>query len=533
MRPLVALSAFAALASALLAAPPPARAYTFESPFSRGCHEAITTRALRRVRLERPAAGAIAPSDDERALIDDLPFHAEADLREVAGATLLLAVRDNDLEGKGISDLDSLAQVHGDPLTQEKHCLRRAGDDGPEGNSRALARCRAFIRGRVVEALDGLDASGAPDAGARVELPVTLAMRGAVAPRLPRYWVRIGQAAHALQDSFTHTYRTADGQRVTVVLNWIDDVEGDLDERRDGPPHLSAMDRCGERDSLRAVREQLAEEATARLLLATLGPQARDAKLAAVDAVLDDFLGESPGCTLDDGWCHAPEPSFAEATGCGTRAPGGGSAALGAAALLALGALRRRRRARAIASFAAALAVLASSAPARAEVTSASEKERFGQRARLGVYGAIGGAVDHAALAASLGARYRVHDAWLVGLDAEWNPWASFVTDRVRPGSLNVYGTVVRRWPMLADRFDLRTTLHLGASRMLFDLYGVPAGSTGLLAGVSFLGLEIRTSRSTSLVIEPAHVMVPIPQLHGAPYAYVQYRFTIGLQYGG
>jgi hypothetical protein len=523
----------------VLAAPAAARAYTFESPISRGCHEEITTRALRTTRLEG-LSPTLAPDAEERALIDDVPFHVEPDLRDLAGTTLLLAVRDNDLDGKGISDLDSLAAIHGDPATQEKHCLRAPGDDGDGGSAAALARCRAFIRARAIEALDGLDVAGLPRADRRVALPVTLAMRGAVSPTLPLYWVRIGQAAHALQDSFTHTYRTADAYQVTVVLNWIDDVDGVLDERRDGPPHLSAMDRCAQQDDLRALRERRAEDATTELLRATLGPADRGTKLAAIDAVLDRYAGFAPGCSFDDHWCDAKEPVLAESQGCAAGgagiAGGAGAGVLTALGLIAaLAVVRRRRRggARALAGSGVLAGLLVAASPARAEVQSASEAERYGTRSRLGVVAAAGGAVDHAALAVSLGGRYRVHDAWLVGLDAEWNPWASFVTDRVRPGALNVYATAVRRWPMLADRVDLRTTAHLGVSRILFDLYGVPQGTTGLFVGVSFLGLELRTSRSTSVLIEPAHVMVPIPQLHGAPYAYVQYRFTVGLQFGG
>jgi hypothetical protein len=85
---------------------------------------------------------------------------------------------------------------------------------------------------------------------------------------------------------------------------------------------------------------------------------------------------------------------------------------------------------------------------------------------------------------------------------------------------------------MLSDKFDARTSLHAGTSTILFDLYGVPAGTTGLYLGASLLGLEWRATRAVSLILDPADVAYPLPQLSGAPFGYLQYRFTLGLQWG-
>jgi hypothetical protein len=68
---------------------------------------------------------------------------------------------------------------------------------------------------------------------------------------LPTYYVRIGQAIHAVEDSFTHTYRTPDGMQITVVLDWVDEANGNLVEKTNGPPHSSEMDRCDDPDDLR------------------------------------------------------------------------------------------------------------------------------------------------------------------------------------------------------------------------------------------------------------------------------------------
>jgi len=45
--------------------------------------------------------------------------------------------------------------------------------------------------------------------------------------------------------------------------------------------------------------------------------------------------------------------------------------------------------------------------------------------------------------------------------------------------------------------------------------------------------LEWEASRTLSLIIDPADVSFPVPQLHGAPFGYLQYRFTVALQWGG
>lgn len=142
-------------------------------------------------------------------------------------------------------------------------------------------------------------------------------------------------------------------------------------------------------------------------------------------------------------------------------------------------------------------------------------------------------ALDNPAFAGAAGARYRPDDGWLLGVDVEWNPWASIAARTVRAGALNVYVTGIRRWDMRAESVKLRTSAHLGTSILLFDLYGAPSGSVGLYLGLSLLGLEIRLSRGWYLLLEPADVAIPAPHLSGAPLTYRQYRFTVGLQVGG
>jgi hypothetical protein len=377
---------------------------------------------------------------------------------------------------------------------------------------------------------------------------VSLAIRGETSVLVPGFYVHLGQALHALQDSFSHSYRTADSMAITTSLTWLHPINDDLDESVAGPPHSSVLDRCVGLDELRATRLVVAGEASRALLLAALGPGTRDDRLAAAGAVLDTYVTVAPGCDAANAWCAAPEHAYATepAAGCAVAGGGARSALACAPALLAAFCARRRRRPRARAAGAAGLglALVLASGPARAElqikpdipdkrVTAEAPEARFAERSRFGLVLSLGGSLNRTAADIAVGGRLRLTPRWLLGLDAEWNPWMSVEGEHVRLGAFNAFATVIRRWSMLSDHFDARTSLHVGTSTVLFDLYGVPAGTTGLYLGLSLLGLEWHASRSISVIFDPADVAYPLPQLRGAPFGYLQYRSTLGLQWGG
>jgi uncharacterized protein (TIGR03382 family) len=543
----------------LLAAPGSTGAYTVSTLLTSACHERISAEALRTVRLDTPNARPLPVTSDERALVADLQFTPPPDMEDLGGATLLLGVRDNDLKGRSSTELTELSQVHGDPANQDEHCLRNQVQDEPTGSAEALAACRTFIRGRVAEALDGLDAGGLPDTGRRTALPVTLSLRGRIDAVLPTYYVRIGQAIHAVEDSFTHTYRTADGLKVTTVLNWIDEANGTMSEARDGPAHVHAMDVCDDPDVLRANRRRLATEASIAILRATLDPLAtKDAKMTTVDGILDTYLGFSSGCTFDNNWCDAPERQYKDKAtsrilGCSSA---GGAGAWGFGALLALWAVRRRRgslsRAVGVLLLASATALAAprasaaEPAPVPAEKAAAEAEKheppppvvvpvvepgpKDPSEAAWGGYLGTSISPDRPALAGQLGLRRRMSTHWTLGWDAEWNPWVSLYGKKtLRPGSFNTYSTVILRFPLAYANFNIRSTLNLGFSYLLFDLYGAPKGSLGYYLGVNPLGLEWKVSRTFLLIVNPLGFAVPIPQVRGVPLTYPQYRFSIGV----
>ncbi len=550
----------AALIAAASSVASVAHAYTIDSEVSDGCHESITQDALRSVRSAGLAPALQPQSGDDQALIDDVPYPIDGDMADLAAVALVLGNRNVDLHGNAPDDLDQLAPVHGAPENQPEHCLRRPGDDEPDGSATAVQACHDLILSRVTAALAGLDENGQPDPSRRTTMKISLDLRGSVDVSLPTFYLEMGRALHAVQDGFSHTWRSADQRRITVVLNYSEVINSSYDEAKDGPPHSSALDECTGLDGFRSERLSLATTASATLLSAVLDPSLTtdSERIAAAQSVLDEYLSYEPGCSYDNDWCDARENEYRDAKGCACSAPGSGRASdnrVGLWAIVpALAWLFRRRRRRAHggrAAFALAFAASFWALPAHAQDAEAKapptavcpaagaepldvtpDSTEAPPPFPLGAYAAGGVALTRTAFAVSLGARYRFSPYWLVGVDGEYNPWISRTKKEVRSGVTNVYATLIHRIPLSFETINLRTTLHLGISRMNFALYGVPKGTVGPYVGFNLLGLDWELTRSLYLVVDPADVALPIPQTSGVPFVYPQYRFTVGVQLG-
>ncbi|HET7505579.1 MAG TPA: hypothetical protein VFK02_31380 [Kofleriaceae bacterium] len=621
-------------------APAAAHAWAIGSQINEtGCHEPITAQTLRTVRAQFSTAPAIAPSRDEAAMIRAVLFSPPADFTDdLAGMALLLGVRDNDL--KGINPLSSLdlIQVHGNPETQDEHCIRSADNDDAQGDRDALDACRAFIVATATEALDGLDATGQVDPASHMPLALYIAFRGRITPELPRFYVKMGAAMHALEDGFPHTYRTPDGMTVTTVLNWIDLVGGSYDEARDGPGHRAELDRCWDASDPTIHRNrELSTRAATELLAVALDPGLdRAHKIAGFGEVATRYLGYQPGCTAANQWCSPAEATVTNSMAC-TAGPG---AANPAGVLVVLGLVflarsraRRSRRPRsgrlrriarrlgalawnaglgrlaptcariarlavarlavarlAVARLAVIVALVVTAlatpahadpppAPARRPATAPApdpsaapatqpapdqpavpvtepepenqpgkepgrdiktptvqEVEKVREDKKLGspwgVTATFGAAIDRPAAVASLGGRYRLTERWVVGLDAAWNPWVTTSPMAMHAGVATFYATLIRRFPMRYDRVNLRSSLHLGTSTLLFDVYGAPKYSTGLYGAISPLGLDYDLGKSVRIVLDPMEIALPVPLLGQLPLYYEQFRFVVGIQIG-
>ena len=575
----------------VLASSSHALAYSTESIVSDGCHELMTMRALRAARAELPALSALpSRTRDDRALLDDLPFDMDSDMGDLGAAALLLGNRSNDLLDNEPDDLDRLAIVHGDPVNQAPHCLRRPDHDGQAGIEQAVVECREYIREQVTLALGGLT-EGVPDVDNRVEAGIFLEFRGAVDAPLPLFYFRLGKALHAVQDSFSHAYRTSDQLQIVTPLNYVEWAEDELDEARDGPPHKSELDRCKDLDDLRRLRMDVVETASADLLRLSVSSDPASALdqffatyVTACDAS-NGYCGNGAPCDFSNGWCGAPESRYEDSRGCVCSAPGStgaGGSRLWPLCLFGIVLLLGRRLRVATALGAAVFGVNlvaraqdappelppttppaevppAEPAPAEAQpippalpeqppptappvmvdgsdtsapvvdTTPVSEQKKpfpFGAAANFSV------ALENPALAFALGARLRLSGNLIVGVDGEYNPWISFQKDELRSGTVNVYATGILRLPLSFQRVNLRTTLQLGVARQMFDIFGVPEGSIGPYFGINVLGLDIELTEAVYLIINPAHIAVPVPQTSGVPFTYPQYRFTVGFQFG-
>ena len=530
----------AALALAgVLALTRPAAAFEIETSYTSGCHEQITADAIASAGWpdgrEPPAAG-----ETDQRIMDDLPFALPSG--DPWTLALLIGVRHNDIGGSDPFDLPALSQIHDDPDRQSDHCLRRIEDDGEAGDATALAACRDFILAELALAL-GEGGSDEIDMSATVAVEVHLTFRGRTELELAAYPFHLGRAVHALEDSYTHTFREPDSEKVRTVLNWIEgNLEGG-DPARDGHPHVAALDGCGDGDELRVVP---ATGAAAELMAAVADPAGGKAgRLERAARVLELHTQQQPGCTVDNDWCDAPEASLSTSS-CAVT---GGSSRRLAALLFLLPLLRRRR-----AGLAVLLASLVAAGSARAQEQApadpkdeakppAAQTERALDREEKvieqlpdvvertwGASLAAGGAFDRGAAMASAGLRWNPWDTVGLGLDLEYNPWFSISAGDMAPGVTSLYVPVIWRLKRFGT-WELRTTAYAGATMMLFDLVGVDRGAIGPFVGWNPLGLALPLGPDFKLVVKPGDIAVAAPQVTGIPFYYHQYRFTVGVEW--
>lgn len=307
-----------------------AAAFTFSSPVSDGCHEEIAIAAVRQAGWpDAVPAPPLTPAD--AVLAENLPVSVDGATPDPWTMALVIGVRFNDLKGFESLDLPALAEVHHRQDAQNEHCLRRNSDDGPEGDVSAIDACRGFIASEVDRALE-------TDMTAVQPVRVALAYEPSVDVDVNAYAFHSGRALHALQDSFTHSFRSPDGMRIRHVLNFVDPSEhSEYEQRRDGFEHLSALDEC--RGNAAAERRKaLATQASVDLLSAIADTTGgADGRRARALEVLDRWVVLEPGCTFENDWCDAPERLEA---GCSVSSTGSWLAPLG----VALALLARRRR---------------------------------------------------------------------------------------------------------------------------------------------------------------------------------------------
>ena len=167
---------------------------------------------------------------------------------------------------------------------------------------------------------------------------------------------------------------------------------------------------------------------------------------------------------------------------------------------------------------------------AATDEAAAQSKEQRHQASRFGFYAAAAGSITNPAIAAMGGIRLRLSERWVVGLDGEYNGWIGLNSGKLRTGAANVYGTLTFRYPLRFAPLNLRSTLQLGTAIQMAELYGAPRGSVGVFMGFNPLGIEWKLSGHLYAILYPLGIALPVTQLDGAPFAYPQYRTTLGVE---
>lgn len=530
--------ASALFAFATLVVSPVADAWQIRDPIHHDCHERISHAALRAVGYPSPPP---ALSGDDARLPEVLEIPSSGYDQNIYSLSLVLGVRYPDTHGEPDFSFHRLAAGANEPADQSAHCLRRADDDGPEGDARAVAACRATIESLYWRAVASLDAAGRVSPDVRTAGTFSTAFQGPVDYPLSEVYWFAGQAMHALEDSFTHTFRVADHTRVVHVMNWVDQVRCSIDEARDGHGHEKIMDDCEDGDPSMDARRTAATAAATELLAAVTTPGTRAERSSRLGAVLDRWLTLQPGCTYANGYCNHPEFEWLAASpqsdahmcdglfGCDgapralrAHAPAAEpriGEGVGMLALLTVLAFARRRWRRRF----VAPAVLVLAAIGHESVAHADEGGRgFHAEGRVSL------SVDNPAYALGAAGLYGFSRAD-VGAFMELNPWYSVERGRMSMGATNMGALAHYIHPLRPD-LRLRFGAGLGFSVLNADMLGADGGKVGVFANVRLLGLVWQMADGVALTADPFDLALPAPSLTGWPLLYTQHRVSVGLQ---
>jgi len=579
------LATMVAVLCAPLVAPNAALAYASGSSVTKDCHEQITLFALDS--SEWPRGEAAPESEDAERLAGQLAVPIPAEHENLWSVSTVIGVRWPDFEGAEPSDFVALNRVHTDVADQREHCLREPSmDDSPDdpaGSREAVAACRAYVREQVELAIGAEDRL---DVEATETVELWLAFVGDDEVEVQRFGFHMGQALHALQDSFSHTVRSEDGRRIRHVLNYAESVGGKLDVDVDGHEHRSALDNCELGTPLIDTRVSQATQASTELLQAVASDDGgRLGRLERVDAVLDGWLtfADDGECVLDIDECSPPELAQSE-SGC----TAGGRAGGGAAALMlgVLGWLAFRRNSLGLAGFLVFASVLVASAasaqdaapPAPSEISEeereadatieasgnsdlseeAQEQEQEGavvvgadpseeelsvveerqveaESGGMAINDGVGfqlsvfGSLDEAGFGGSVGVRFPIGEHFILGVDGEYDAWFSTEAGRLETGAFNGYLTGIVVWAIF-NRVEIRSNIHAGVTVLLSDLYNADQGSIGPFFGVTPISVAIRVTRAVRVVLDPGGVFVEMPRIDpGPPLLRRSHRLMVGV----
>jgi hypothetical protein len=523
----VALSA----AAGILLSSAAASAWQVADPIHHDCHERISSAALTQVGYVQPPPPLSSSDSDLR---NGLQFDAGRYAADIYALSLIIGTRWPDSQGEPSFDFYKLSNVHSAAGDQGSHCLREEADVGAEpGDTHALAACRAKITALYWQALATLDpTTGDVDPDERTLQPEYLPFLGKTQIPVSGFYFFAGRALHAIQDSFTHTYRRMEdpdaGHRITSIFNWLSQVRGDLDEAENGHGHETVLDDCEGDEPRTGDRMRWATDASSTLLAALTTPGDVSERQMRLDAFFTDWMTYEAGCSIGNEYCGNPVQAWLRTSGQSMNYDGGGCALAGSgriglgllalAVAVGLAALVARRRPRRVATL-LAIAVGLGTATARAD------DEHLGWRAEA----RASLSVQNPAYAFG-GAGAFAWRRFEVGGFAELNPWYDVNREMMSLGATN-FGVLGHYLHSLRPDVRLRAGVGLGLSVLNMDLPGTSAGNVGVYANLRLLGIVWYFANRTALTIDAFDLALPTPQLRGWPVLYAQHRLSVGLSF--
>lgn len=292
-----------------------ASAFSISSGFSNGCHEQITLRAYADFLLQLPLDDVVVPDDEiwrevsaflgdtfsdelEGALDDNVN-----DIDRFLLTSLIIGVRSPDTEGHSILNLSKLRELHSDPSPegQYAHALRGPDDDDVAGNAVAIEGTRTRIRSLIAKAIE---LRKKPASEQVISGRFYLDFYGIFDVPVNGPMFYLGQAVHAMQDSFSHAIRAEDEgfRRIVHVMNYVDAIGSEHVEGRDGLAHSDSMDDCTGEPGDAGGTVDAAVRATVDVFIAARAVFTGQ-DVGATEAMLDKWLTLKPDCELDDGFC--------------------------------------------------------------------------------------------------------------------------------------------------------------------------------------------------------------------------------------
>ena len=307
------------LAALLFAIPCQARAFTIGSAFTDYCHERMTLDGfssfaqnadinVNQVLLEEFIGDPVWLQVAEYLEKSMQDFPALNNLQRLMLITLFVGVRYPDQKGFALLNINSLRLIHMAEEGQEEHALRSIKDQGALGNKKAVERIQAYILSRVDLARERFVTGSFHQQ--TEEVGFWIEYYGEIPIRVWKPLFLLGTAAHALQDSFAHTYRSSDGMAIYAVANYLKGFEDDHDEGKDGPRHSDFLDSCKNEDV--EPLATLSTQATAELFAAAAAYFKNEEDRVLVEAVVEKWVAYQADCGFEQSYCSTPFAAIAK-----------------------------------------------------------------------------------------------------------------------------------------------------------------------------------------------------------------------------